>query len=434
MQDLLNVPHAFAVLGRCLPQIFTTRFSARSLPISPLFPVIPRSDFGPGALPRLAEPDAARAGPWGVREMDALLAWISARQNPAVCPSRLLHARPYGAGLGAQFVLIAGQMMHVLQSGGVYEIADTPTVYANPRVCLNKSFGCYVQRLTSCPPRSTDTHSSKHVTCVSFNASFWGAVGRSLSPPARRGSGVEFYLGGIMQYILRPSRLLHRRIAIARNRSRIGEDAACVAVHARVGDTKADRSRLPNPPHLARAYAALARQAAYNGQLDSFFVNSDSPTMVREISTELAPWGPVHTMPIQMFSMYKQAAAGHEVAIAVGQKQRATQLRANQDENEPDEGAALLAQLLISARCPAYVGSVASNLNRLVSGFRIGRWDHPIVDIDGQAWFACGTPGHEVHEGGPAKLPTEFIPWNRSEYVESLRKSPCKWTRTQACA
>ena len=365
--------------------------------------------------------------------MDALLKWIEAKQNPPKSSChQLTHYYRRGSGLGSQLLLMAHQMLEVLQHGGIFEVVHTHTAYANPRVCPGSRWGCYVRPLTHCPVNiSTDVTVHAHVSCSTYNASFWSSVGLSLSPPARLGSGVEFFLAGIIQYILRPTPFLQHRIAVARNRTGLRAGAACVAVHARLGDTTIDRSRAQGFVHPALGYALLARQLAVNGDLHQYFVNSDSPSLVAEITKHLNVWGVVFTMPADMFPLYSYAAAGHEVALAAARVQGQLQ-KQQRDEHAADEGAALLAQVILSSGCPAYVASLASNVNRLAAGLRLGRQDR-IADMDGGAWFAC-TTRQDVSAGGPSREPTQFIPFNATHHREQLLLHPCRWTKAHSCS
>jgi hypothetical protein len=372
--------------------------------------------------------------------MKSLLSWIHSKQNPAVCPTRITHAYRRGSGLGSQVMLMANQMLEVIQDGGVYEVEGTTTGYVNPLGCRSCTWSCYVNPLSNCSMSKVVAHETPHgwTSCPAYNESFWTAVGRSLHPPATPGAGIEFYLAGMIQYLLRPSAYLHSHIEHARNRSQLRSGSNCVALHARIGDTKDDRSRVPNPHHPPAAYVAFGLQAAFNGGLTSFFVNSDSPSMVEHITKELRKWGSVHTMPREMFPLLQSASQGREVSQDAGRLQQAQlkQLQARhtpleQGGHVPDEGAAILAQIILAASCPAYVGSIFSNVNRVAASLRFGYLDR-IYDIDGGAWFACGA-SEEVHKGGPARVPANFVLWNASRFRLMLRTKPCIWTPTNAC-
>lgn len=370
--------------------------------------------------------------------MRSLLMWIHARQNPEVCPARVAHAYRRGSGLGSQVMLLANQMLEVIQEGGVYEVMNTSVSYVNPFGCHSGTWACYVHPLSDCSKSNAVAHETqkRHVSCAAYNESFWTAVGRSLTPPASPGVGVEFYLAGMIQYLLRPSAYLHSHIVQARNRSQLRDHSDCVALHARAsGETQVDRSRLRNPPHPAAGYAAFARQIAFSGGLTSFFVNSDLPSMVDQISEELRPWGSVYTMPRDMFPLLSSTVKGRETSQDAHRLQAqlfSAQARHVPQANLADEGAAMLAQIILAARCPRYIGSLASNVNRVAAGLRLGHLDR-IHDIDGGAWFPC-TLSQEVQQGGPARLPADFVVWNASEHRAKLQGAPCKWTPINACA
>lgn len=163
--------------------------------------------------PQLPLPQRFQLSHTQVSTMDLFMRWIEARQNPPACPMRLTHFYRRGSGIGSQILLMANQMLEVLQRGGVFEVSNTSCAYTNPRACGDDSWGCYVQPLTRCPPNAIgDDRPSAHWTkCAFFNESFWANVAASLtSSPSKEASearlGIEFVLAGITKYLLRPTR------------------------------------------------------------------------------------------------------------------------------------------------------------------------------------------------------------------------------------
>lgn len=195
----------------------------------------------------------------------------------------------------------------------------------------------------------------------------------------------------------------------------------------------------PAEPHSPAAFATMALQLAYNGALSSFFVNSDAPAVVTRIANYLQKASPsrVYTMPAFMFPLRDDAKRGDEIGLRAWKLQ---QRLAHAETPEswravgaaPDEGAAILAQLLIGVECASYIAILSSSLGKVASLLRVGRLDR-VVDMDGVGWYSC-SPSESAARGGPARQPATFGVWNAGNYSKMMRARPCKWTRENSCS
>eukprot|EP00306_Pavlova_sp_CCMP459_P008138 CAMPEP_0185157836 /NCGR_PEP_ID=MMETSP1139-20130426/2026_1 /TAXON_ID=298111 /ORGANISM="Pavlova sp., Strain CCMP459" /LENGTH=379 /DNA_ID=CAMNT_0027722941 /DNA_START=229 /DNA_END=1368 /DNA_ORIENTATION=+ len=319
-------------------------------------------------------------------------------------------------------------MISALQLGKPFVHSTSPTTYANPLTCEMANFNCYLESITRCDAAwshgrqadgqtkcalSTEERNATGPARISVAPSF-AAVWASLDPAAR--ASRAWVRAVIARYLLRPNAALRANVARLEHTLELdapGAYARTAAVHIRHGD-KWHESRLVPTENYARVLGYLHM---WHG-VETAFVGTDDPQAVSQIREELAARGlamRVVELPAREFVLQpsNRGAAGRMTHLFTRQQRaQARQQRAQARQRaqahmsksssqagtpdagaEPDEGRTMLSQILMFARCEWMIGTLSSNIGRLVYLLRYGETHAGLgrhfIDMDGNEFTAC---------------------------------------------
>lgn len=350
-------------------------------------------------------------------------AWIRRKQFPADC-SAISHAITrldyfHVLGLGAQMVSLKFNLAYALLQGLVYQFPTSH--YVNPIRCPSRSFECYFERPTNCSP-------TRQVRKVPVKI-HW-----CFDLPRRRLSRLAglhavhskaWYHAQLASFLFRPNSDMrafdavvhnHMESANVQNRSRSHarhfgiNTTTCVGMHIRRTDKHTEDHRTAQRGfkdfvHIYKSWAYWS-YAGVSSQLRVLLGSEDKMTFVT-MPQLLAPTT-VYWLSTRHFVM-DMSKGKHFFDIKQG-NQRLGELydmqlethKRNQRDGTPsspslykDEGMALITQMLMMARCEAFIGSYASNVAILVHDLLLARKTSEgenavTMDVNGRAYCGCG--------------------------------------------
>ena len=327
------------------------------------------------------------------RDAEKFRRYMRSIQNPRVCePAGMRGWKGWPHGLGSTLHVMRNYFLLSMHKGYAFDPSGGKSPYVSRNRCRSGSALCWFESPTNCSGLNrngslrSDSHTLAHPAygpeCPAFDpAVFQKAANLS------RGYPIAFYASLLMQHLTRPNPELTRFTEMLRAEINF-KPGRTLGVHIRLGDKcngrNGDNVKCIPVQAYANAIRCLARAKGYQ----RVFLGSDNLTTFATLSKLL------------------KGHVNHVVQIPSGYFQEDPQfyskpkLRANQQNGGSawDEGMVLLAQIRFFAECDGFLGTLSSNLGRLVYELAVVKSSgDPIefYDMDGNPYMICScTHGH----------------------------------------
>lgn len=387
-----------------------------------------------------------------LRDAEKFQAWIHARQHPTNCQNARIYdmaAHPYG--FGSQLHVHASSLLEALAGGYVF-LSQWQSHYINQHRCPSQTMDCLFLPFTQCTTAhalAAKARSPPQLKCsdnvVNYNPARDGenqenTTGRFLdcqyanrktdapytsqwwfehSPyRAREGLetlrqlaqlegdyGVAFYNREAIRYITRPNEGLIRFVRqLRRDIPGMPSDmSAVVGVHVRRGDGAVQRNSRWEAADYVEAFQTMS---VNHGHMTHLMLSSDDKTAYAHVEAVLkkvnvhnaqlirhvVPYPPHGHRPqiVHIPLHYWRIMNGDQKTMPAAAQIRAAYRVANHSQ-EWDEAMLLTAQTFLFANCGGFIGTMDSNIARLVWEFMsavTGTFNPNVFDMNGGMWYA----------------------------------------------
>jgi len=416
-----------------------------------------------------------------LRDVERFQEWVYRRQHPSNCETaRIYDMAPHPYGFASQLHVVASSMLEALAGGYVFT-APWRTDYVNKQRCVGQSWECLFKPFTNCtenhragaemrnPPGLACSDSPKHVARVGskHNASQPSELGRCQyarrktdnvytsqwwyqhSVDTARGSldlmkrlagvkgnyGTAFYTREAIRYITRPNDDLKQ--FTKQLRSDIAglplDMSVVIGVHIRRGDAATRSHPRWDVNDYADAFRAMLSQ---HGGFTHMLLSSDDKNVYSNMEAAIQhvaanredprrhvlPFPPQDesTRIVHIPMGYWRVMNGNENMPAASRITAAYNVASNHSQVW-DESMLLAAQAFLFGNCGGFIGTMDSNIARLVWEFMSGlssSFNPNVFDMNGGLWY----PGWEASRPPYRHLVHHLRRYNRAHMQRRLRR------------
>ena len=327
-------------------------------------------------------------------QVDRLRSELALQQSHACRSPRSMYAyrNVQMFGLGAQLLFYRNSFVEAVVQSRCFDASTihAASQYVGQQFCANRSLGCHLRKLhdSAAAAKAAVVEASighaRFSRCPEFSL-------RTLADTVGRGyRSRDWLLAQAMAFLLEPtprlSQFLADDVLQHLGGGRWPADGLVIGLHIRRGDKVAGHDRWGHGnAHSQLQYVRAVRHMSLRRSISTVFFETDDPLMRQSVPRALRASGLiVLTMPAHVFAKVNHASnVAHELAAI------------DQSTAKNDEAMAMLAALHLFGRCTAFVGTLSSNLGRVVYDLMLSRVDGPSAsrpdfhDMDNDMPFAC---------------------------------------------